>query len=177
MMLVGGDKSIPSSSWVMVPSGMAWGEQGGKIYPLKQPQTGNNRPCESILICSLLLDLEKDMAIHSSILAWEIPWTEETCRLPAMGSQRAGHDWATKQLLLESRPVSHFFRSEDGLQNFTPVPFGELSGAHRSSPVPFEMVHSHQVIWDWPGERITILYLIESSASERTLLGASDRKD
>ena len=38
--------------------------------------------------------LEKEMATHSSILDWEIPWTEEPGRLPSMGSQRAGHDWA-----------------------------------------------------------------------------------
>ena len=31
---------------------------------------------------------------HSSILAWEIPWTEEPGRLQSMGSERAGHDWA-----------------------------------------------------------------------------------
>ena len=37
------------------------------------------------------------MATHSSILAWEIPWTEETGRLQSMGSQRVGHDLATKQ--------------------------------------------------------------------------------
>ena len=36
--------------------------------------------------------LEKEMAAHSSILAWEIPWTEEPGRLQPMGSQRAGHD-------------------------------------------------------------------------------------
>jgi len=42
--------------------------------------------------------LEKEMATHSSILAWEIPWTEEPGRLPSMGSQRAGHDLATKLL-------------------------------------------------------------------------------
>ena len=41
--------------------------------------------------------LEKEMATHSSILAWEIPWTEETGRLQSMGSQRVGHDLATKQ--------------------------------------------------------------------------------
>ena len=32
--------------------------------------------------------LEKDMATHPSILAWEIPWTEEAGRVPSMGSQR-----------------------------------------------------------------------------------------
>ena len=36
--------------------------------------------------------LEKGMATHSSILAWGIPWTEESGRLQFMGSQRGGHD-------------------------------------------------------------------------------------
>ena len=39
--------------------------------------------------------LEKEMATHSSTLAWKIPWTEEPCRLQSMGSQRVRHDWAT----------------------------------------------------------------------------------
>jgi len=36
--------------------------------------------------------LEKGMAIHSSVLAWRIPWSEEPDRLQSMGSQRVGHD-------------------------------------------------------------------------------------
>ena len=36
--------------------------------------------------------LEKEMATHSSILVWRIPWTEEPGRLQSMGSQRVGHD-------------------------------------------------------------------------------------
>ena len=36
--------------------------------------------------------LEKEMATHSSILAWKIPWTEKPGRLQSMGSQRVGHD-------------------------------------------------------------------------------------
>ena len=36
--------------------------------------------------------LEKEMATHSSILAWKIPWMEEPGRLQFMGLQRAGHD-------------------------------------------------------------------------------------
>ena len=39
--------------------------------------------------------LEKGMAIHSSILAWKIPWTEELGRLQSMGSGRVGHNGAT----------------------------------------------------------------------------------
>ena len=36
--------------------------------------------------------LEKEMATYSSILAWEIPWTEEPDRLQSTGLQRVGHD-------------------------------------------------------------------------------------
>ena len=36
--------------------------------------------------------LEKEMAIHSSNIAWKISWTEEPGRLQSMGSQRVGHD-------------------------------------------------------------------------------------
>ena len=36
--------------------------------------------------------LEKEMAPHSSILAWKIPWMEKPCRLQSMGSQRVRHD-------------------------------------------------------------------------------------
>ena len=41
--------------------------------------------------------LKKEMATHSSILAWEIPWTEESGGLQSMGSQRVGYDLVTEQ--------------------------------------------------------------------------------
>ena len=40
--------------------------------------------------------LEKEMATHSNILAWETLWTEEPGRLQSMGLQIVGHDWAIK---------------------------------------------------------------------------------
>ena len=40
-------------------------------------------------------ELEKEMATHSSTLAWRIPWREEPGGLQSMGSQRVRHDWAT----------------------------------------------------------------------------------
>ena len=43
----------------------------------------------------LFLELEKEMATHSSILAWRISWTEEPGQLQSMGLQRVGHDLAT----------------------------------------------------------------------------------
>ena len=42
--------------------------------------------------------LEKEMATHSSILPWEIPWTEETSGLQPIGLQRVGHDLETKNI-------------------------------------------------------------------------------
>ena len=39
--------------------------------------------------------LEKEMATHSKILAWKIPWMEDPGRLQSMGSQRVGHNWVT----------------------------------------------------------------------------------
>ena len=51
------------------------------------------------------------MAIHSSTLAWKIPWTEEPDRLQPMGSQRVGHDWATSlfTFMKEARFTAHWF--------------------------------------------------------------------
>ena len=45
--------------------------------------------------------LEKEMATHSSILAWRIPQTEEPDRLQSMGSQRVGHDRVTNIFTLK----------------------------------------------------------------------------
>ena len=50
--------------------------------------------------------LEKEMAAHSSILAWKIPWMADPGRLMSMGSQRVGHDWATSAGLLKKKESS-----------------------------------------------------------------------
>ena len=42
-------------------------------------------------------NLEEEMATHSNILAWKIPWTEEPGRLQSMGHERVGYDIVTKQ--------------------------------------------------------------------------------
>ena len=44
------------------------------------------------LTCGLGGSLEKEMATHTSTLAWEIPWTKEPGRLQSMGPQGVGHD-------------------------------------------------------------------------------------
>ena len=62
-------------------------------------------------------DLESEMATHSSIFAWKIPWTDEPGGLQPMGSQRVRHDWMStntcfsdqfrKQYLWHSMPFYH----------------------------------------------------------------------
>ena len=52
-------------------------------------------PSQSATSSHLITPLEKEMATHSSILAWRIPWTEDPGRLQSMGSQRVRHDWVT----------------------------------------------------------------------------------
>ena len=57
-----------------------------------------NQPSkQEIWVCSLGQEdpLEKGMAIHSSILAWRIPWTEKPGRLQFVGLQRVGHNLVT----------------------------------------------------------------------------------
>ena len=62
--------------------------------------------CYKIISRSFLLGrkdpLEKEMATHSSTLAWKIPWMEEPGRLRSLGSQRVGHDWVTSLSLFLS---------------------------------------------------------------------------
>ena len=50
--------------------------------------------------------LEKEMATHSSTLAWKIPWTEEPGGLQSMGSQRVGHNWVNTFILNTHKQMS-----------------------------------------------------------------------
>ena len=60
--------------------------------------------------------LEKEMATHSSTLAWKIPRMEEPRRLQSMGSQRVGHNWET----------SHHFISRQITLSFIIIPLNLL---------------------------------------------------
>ena len=70
-----GKKGIPGGSAVKSPPAM----QVTQVQSLDQEDA-----------------LEKEMATHSSTLPWETPWTEKPGRLQSIGSQRVGHDIATK---------------------------------------------------------------------------------
>ena len=56
--------------------------------------------------------LEKEMAAHSSILAWEIQWTEEPGELQSTGSQRVEHDWARVLFILNELRNKYFNLSQ-----------------------------------------------------------------
>ena len=58
--------------------------------------------------------LEMEMAAHSSILAWKIPWTEKPGRLQSTGSQWVGHDWVTSLSFLSHEHL--LFTSHAGMQ-------------------------------------------------------------
>ena len=66
-----------------------WTEEPGGLLPRGSHRAGHDW---SDLAC--MHALEKEVATHSSILAWRIPGTEEPGRLPSMGSHRVGHDWS-----------------------------------------------------------------------------------
>ena len=53
--------------------------------------------------------LEEEMATHSSILAWETPWTEKPGGLQSLGFQRVGHDWALTQRTKNIRTGTSYF--------------------------------------------------------------------
>ena len=57
---------------------------------------GESHGQRSLAACSPWGALEKEIATHSSVLAWRDPWTEEPCGLQSMGSQRIGHNLATE---------------------------------------------------------------------------------
>ena len=61
--------------------------------------------------------LEKQMATHSSIVAWENPWTEEPGRLQSMRSQRVRHDWATKHAHMPLLCINRIFNCISGSTN------------------------------------------------------------
>ena len=72
------------------------------IYPGGSDDKSSGLQCGRPRIWSLGWEdlLEKEMATHSSTLAWKMPWTEKPGRLQSMGSQRVRHDWATSLSLI-----------------------------------------------------------------------------
>ena len=80
--------------------------------------------------------LEKEMATHSSILTWEIPWTEEPGGLQSIGSQTVRHDWVTNTLFQKRRALLLCWAKGDTVGSYFQnrvYPFGEDSEEFYSS--------------------------------------------
>ena len=108
--------------------------------------------------------LEKEMATHSSILAWKIPWMKEPGRLQSMGSQRVGHDWVTS---LSQEPWISLFPAHDFVVVLYPtvrryrilrvwvIPRPPAPNSHPGSKSPLQPPSlpwppSHCLIFQWP---------------------------
>ena len=90
--LEGGPWFIWRRKWqptpVFLPERILWTQEPGGLLSIRLHKVGHYW---SNLAC--MHALEKDMATHSSILAWRIPGTEEPGGLPSVGSHRLRHDW------------------------------------------------------------------------------------
>ena len=83
---------------------------------------------------------EKWRAIHSNILAWKIPWTEEPGELQSMGSQRVGHEWVTEHASVRFSSVAQSCPTLwDPMNRSTPG----LPVHHQLSE--FTQTHAHRV--------------------------------
>ena len=127
--------------------------------------------------------MEKEMATHSSILAWEIPWTEEPGGLQFMGSQSVWHNWATNTfhfhltiLLNNSTPWYTWMKSSWMKTYHTEIctqmfrehyPWKPESGSHPSV---------HQWIMGKQNAIHTHHRILSSLKEERTLTQATARK-
>ena len=83
--------------WKTLYDSESWGLNKGEGFPggsaVKNPPANAG---DKSLIPGSGNPLEKEIATHSSILAWESPWTEEPGGLQSMGLQKIGYGWATK---------------------------------------------------------------------------------
>ena len=70
-----------------------WMTQGSRLSLFSLPSTKSQTRLSDFTFTFHFHVLEKEMATHSSVLAWRIPGTEEPGGLPSMGSHRVGHDW------------------------------------------------------------------------------------
>ena len=87
------------------------------------------------------LVLEKEMATHSSTLAWKIPWTEEPGRLQSMGLLRVGHDWVTSLSLFT---FMHWRRT------WHPTPVFLPGGSQRPGGAWWAAIYGVTQGWTWP---------------------------
>ena len=85
--------------------------------------------------------LEKEMATHSSISAWKIPWTEEPGRLQSMGSQRLRHDFSTTE-------INSLFFSTTEINSLSTRNVPDTERNHTFTHTCTH-IHTHPTLWPW----------------------------
>ena len=116
--------------------------------------------------------LEKKMTTYSSILAWEIPWTEEPGGLQSTRLQRVGHDWATSlSLSLSVRPIP-FLSFIVSLFAWN-VPLGSLIFLKRSLVFPFLSFSSTSLHWSLRQAFLSLLVILWNSVFKWVYLSFS----
>ena len=99
--------------------------------------------------------LEEEMATHSSIIAWKIPWTEESGELQSIGLQRVGHNWVTEHAALNTKMLYFpllktasvrvvVFTGSISLQDLKPSSFSHSEGSQNQY-----FSHSHYKLCKW----------------------------
>ena len=101
--------------------------------------------------------MEKEMATHSSILPWSVPWMDEPGGLPSMGSHRVRHDWSDSAAAAEKPNGPYLCHTLLIIQ----VPL--FQNGHRVSPGTCQRcslwAHTRPIEWETLGERPTNLCL------------------
>ena len=107
--------------------------------------------------------LEKAMALHSSTLAWKIPWMEEPVGLKSMGSLRVGHDWVTSLSLFQ------FHALEKEMATHSSVLAWRIPGAGEPGGLP--SMGSHRVGHNWSWLSLAGSSVHEDSRHKNTRVG------
>ena len=97
---------------IVILASMPWGFPGGFVIKNPPPSARDAGDADSSLEWMQEDPLEKEMTTHSSILVWEIPWSEEPGGLQSMGPQRVELDRATEYALCNDptvKPITNFF--------------------------------------------------------------------
>ena len=143
--------------WITWLLNWTWWENKGNIFilPSLVSQTVKRLPTvQETWVRSLGREdpLEKEMAPHSSIHAWKIPWTEELGWLLSLGSQRIGHDWATS-LSLKNPPQNSQGKGFGGLLGWWTL--GDLG----------RVVHSERMwkLFSYPLLEVSFIWLLLNS--------------
>ena len=109
--------------------------------------------------------LEKEMATHSSVLAWRIPGTAEPDGLPSMGSHRVGHDWSD---LAAAEKASSIILNEEKLNVILSCLYCKVENRPRVSALTASIQHgtkgsnqscqARKMSPDWKGSKALFIH-------------------